>query len=70
MWIYEGTLNEAGDTLTLETEGPSLQAPDKTARYRESIHFTDKDSRTFTSTTETEDGTWLKILTVEARRKK
>jgi uncharacterized protein DUF1579 len=71
LWVYKGTLSDAGDTLTLETEGPSLtQGPDKTARYKEVIQIKDKDSRTFTSSTETEDGKWMKILTIEYRRKK
>jgi len=70
LWVYKGTLNDIGDTLTLETEGPSLQAPDKTARYKEVIQFTGKDSRTFTSSFETEDGKWVKILTIEYRKKK
>ena len=71
LWIYKATLNDAGDTMTLETEGPSLtQGPDKTARYREVIQITGKDTRTFNSSTETEDGKWMKIVTIEYRRKK
>lgn len=68
MWVYKGTLNDAGDTLTLETEGPSIQGLDKTARYKEVIRITGEDSRTFTSSTETEDGEWLTIVTIEYRR--
>ena len=70
LWVYKGTLNDAGDTMTLETEGPSLENPDKTARYKEVIQTTGKDSRTFTSSFETEDGKWTKILTIDYRRKK
>jgi hypothetical protein len=71
LWVYKGTLNDAGDTLTLETEGPSLtQGPDKTARYREIIQITGKDSRTFNSSMEKEDGTWMKVVSIEYRRKK
>jgi hypothetical protein len=70
LWVYKGTLNDAGDTMTLETEGPSMQTPDKTARYKEVIQITDKDSRTFTSSIETDDGTWMKILAAEYSRKK
>lgn len=70
LWVYKGTLNDAGDTLTLETEGPSLQSPGKTARYKDVIQITGKDSRTFTSTTETEDGKWVKIVAIDYRRKK
>jgi hypothetical protein len=70
LWVYKGALNDAGDTLTLETEGPSLQSPDKTARYREVIQIKGEDHRTFTSSTETDDGTWMKIVTIEYHRKK
>ncbi len=70
LWVYKGTLSDAGDTLTLETEGPSIQSPDKTARYKEVIQITGKDSRMFTSSMETDHGTRMKILTVEYRRKK
>jgi hypothetical protein len=70
LWVYKGTLNDAGDMLTLETEGPSLQAPGKTARYKEIIQITGKDSRTFNSSFEGEDGKWVKILTIEYHRKK
>ena len=69
LWVYKGALNEAGDALTLETEGPSLQAPGKTARYEEVIRITGEDTRTFTSKTETEDGGWMKIVEIEYRRK-
>jgi len=70
LWVYKGTLNDAGDTLTLETNGPSILSPDKTARYKEVIQITDKDNRTFTSSIETDDGKWTKILTIEYHRKK
>lgn len=70
LWVYKGTLNDVGDTMTLETEGPSLQNPGKTARYKEVIKITDKDTRTFTSSTQSDDGAWMQILTIEYRRKK
>src|SRR5262249_43491407 len=57
LWVYQGTLNDAGDTLTLDTQGPSLQSPDQTARYREVIQITGEDRRTFTSSIEAGDGT-------------
>ena len=70
LWVYKGTLSEAGDTMTLDTEGPSLTSPGKTARYKEILQITGKDTRTFTSSTEGEDGKWMQILTIEYRRKK
>lgn len=70
LWVYKGTLNDAGDTLTLETEGPSMQDLNETARYKEVITIKGKGHRTFTSSIETEDGQWMKILEAEYRRKK
>ncbi len=69
LWVYKGTLNEDRNTLTLETKGPSLEGPDKTARYKEIIQITRNDSRTFTSSMETDEGTWMRILSAEYRRK-
>lgn len=68
LWIYEASLNEARDTLTLETEGPSPTDLEKTARYREVIRITGENTRTFTSTVETEDGEWMEILATEYKR--
>lgn len=70
LWVYKCTLNDTGDTLTLETKGPSMESPDETARYKEVIRITGDDSRTFTSSIETEGGEWMTILSAEYRRKK
>jgi hypothetical protein len=70
LWKYEGTVNPAGDILTLETEGPNPHAPDKTAKYREVTEFKSKDHRVFTSSCLGEDGKWNTFVTVTARRRK
>lgn len=69
LWVYKGTLNEAADTLTLETKGPSMENPEKTARYREVIQIKNANLRTFTSSIEGKDGRWTKIVSIEYRRK-
>lgn len=69
LWVYKGTLNEAGDALTLETKGPSLEVPGETARYREVIKISGNDNRTFRSSYESKDGTWVRIVEIEYRRK-
>ena len=69
LWIYTGTLNEAGDTLTLETEGPSPQQAGKTIKYRQVIQITGKDNRTMNLSVETEGGQWMRIVTNEYSRK-
>ena len=37
LWVYEGSLDEAGKVLTLATEGPDFSQEGKTAQYRERI---------------------------------
>ncbi len=69
LWVYEGKLNEANDALTLETEGPSLEVPGKTTRYREVMRMMGKDRRHFVSSYEAADGSWVKLVEVEYRRK-
>lgn len=69
LWVYKGTLNAAGDTMTLTTEGPSMQNLNETARYKEVITIKSDDVRTFKSTMETKDGEWITILEAAYKRK-
>lgn len=68
-YTYEGTLDEAGKTLTLETTGPSPLNPAETANFREVLEVQDADHKTFTSYMEV-DSQWQKIVTVTSTRKK
>jgi hypothetical protein len=71
LWVYEGSLDAADRALTLETEGPSMAAPEsKTARYRDVMEFKSQDYRVLTSHTLSEDGVWHQFMTVHYRRKK
>lgn len=70
LWVYKGTLNDAGDTLTLETEGPSPQDPSKIVKYKETMRVNGPDSRAFTSTYQAEDGKWVRLVAVEFQRKR
>ena len=70
LWKYEGTVNAAGNILTLETEGPSPMTPDRISKFREVTEFKSNDHRVFTSSIQGEDGKWSKMLTVTSRRKK
>jgi hypothetical protein len=71
LWVYEGSLDAADRALTLETEGPSMAAPEsKMARYRDVMEFKSQDHRVLTSHTLGDDGVWHQFMTVHYRRKK
>jgi hypothetical protein len=68
LWVYEGWL--AGDTLTLETEGPSMESPEKLSMYRESIELVGDDHRIFRSQVQGADGNWQEFMKTDYRRRK
>jgi hypothetical protein len=68
LWVYRGSVDAAGRTLTLDTEGPKMSGPG-TAKYRESIEFLDSDHRVFRSQMLKDDGGWQEIMTAHYRRK-
>ena len=70
LWIYDGTLDASGRVLTLDTEGPSMTAPETAmGKYRDVIEFLSDDHRTLTSHVLGDDGTWRKFMTAHYRRK-
>lgn len=68
LWVYEGLLDAAGQTLTLHTSGPDMTRPGETAKYREFITFHDDDNRTFASDRMEPEGDWRRIMSAQYRR--
>ena len=69
MWIYTGTVDAAGKTLTIETEGPNFMEAGKTCKFREVIEVKNKNSKTHTATMLGDDGKWATFMTATYRRK-
>jgi hypothetical protein len=70
LWVYEGAVDPAGTTLTLDTEGPDFANGGKTtAKYREVIEFKTDDHRVFSSHVQGADGKWNRIMQMDYRRK-
>jgi hypothetical protein len=70
LWIYEGSLDAAGKTLTLDCDGPSFTDPTKTAKYQDIIEIISRDHRTLSSQTPGDDGKWVRFMTAHYRRRK
>jgi hypothetical protein len=68
MWVYEGTLDAAKTTLTLEAEGPSMAGDGTLSLYRDVIELKNKDHRVMTSHAPGPDGEWVCFMTTNYRR--
>ena len=66
-WRYEGSLDEAGKLLTLETEGLS-PLTGKLEKFRETIERKDKDAWILRSSIQA-DGKWVEFLKMSYTRK-
>jgi hypothetical protein len=70
LWTYRGKLNAAGTKLTLDTEGPCADRPGELCKFRETLEIKSKDHKVFSSSLQTEDGTWVTFMTITYHRKK
>lgn len=68
LWVYEGTLDDAGQVLTLNTEGPSYTEEGKMAKYRDTLEFRGDGHRVQTSSFLHGDGTWRRFMTTHYHR--
>ena len=68
MWVYEGKLDPAKNTLTLEAEGPSMAGDGTLSLYRDVIELKSSDHRVMTSSAPGPDGKYVSFMTQHARR--
>jgi len=66
LFVYEGDLE--GNTLPLNTTGPSFADPAKIARYQDIVELKDDNHRTLSSQMQGEDGKWTRFMTAHYRR--
>ncbi len=70
LWVYDGSLDDAGRVLTLSAEGPAWEDPNKLAQYRDVHEFISDDERTLTGMCLGDDGQWTPMMTVKYTRVK
>lgn len=68
MWLYAGALDETGERLVLDCDGPDFGSPGRVARYQDIIAFLDADHRALISRMEGADGEWREIMRVDYQR--
>lgn len=68
LWLYDGTFDDAGRVLTLDTEGPSFTTEGAMGRYQDTITFDGDDERVMTSAYRGDDGAWHRFMTARYRR--
>ncbi len=68
LWVYDGELDAAKQTLALYSEGPAMDGSGRRVPYRDVLRFVDDNTRTLTGSTRDADGTWREFMTVEYTR--
>ena len=58
LWPYQGNLDASGNSLILNSEGPSFTDSGKMAKYQDTIEIVNKDHRRLSSKVLDEKGEW------------
>lgn len=62
LWVYRGWLEDGGQTLVLEAQGPDFDTPDKILNYRDTVHFLPDGTRRFSGSVEQPDGSYREFM--------
>lgn len=68
LWPYEGTVDDSGKRLALNSRGPGMSGGPELVDYLDVIEFVTDDYRTLTSHLRDEQGEWQPFMTVHYRR--
>lgn len=67
LWVYEGSLDPAGQVLTLDADGPAFDGSGM-AKYQDRISIDPAGLRTLTSQFLGPDGKWTQFMSATYRR--
>jgi len=68
LWVYEGSLDETGEHLTLDCEGPSFEDDSQMTKYQDIYRFDGADRRTLSPRFLAKSGEWKPVMTLQYRR--
>lgn len=66
LWVYDGSVD--GNTLNLDSDGPSMAGDGKMAKYRDAIEFVNDNHRILRSQILNEDGSWKVFIVTNYKR--
>lgn len=70
LWIYDGEMDAAEKTLTLNSTGPDMVTEGGMARYKDVVELRSDDHRVLTSYRLGDAGQWSEIMRADYRRVK
>lgn len=68
LWTYEGTLDESGKVLTLDTDGPNFSGDGSMSKYQDIYEVVDDNHWVLRSRALGEDGKWIQFMEAHYRR--
>lgn len=70
LWQYKGKVDESGNKLMLEAEGPNPMDAGKTAKFRDSYEFDGPDHIIVRAEIMSDDGKWVEMMRGDMQRVK
>ena len=68
LWPYDGQLDAASKSLTLDSEGPSFAGDGTTSKYQDIVEIIDTDNYLLKSQVQIPDGLWTQFMLAKYSR--